>query len=119
MNGRQERNILSLALVVKAINGGRRSKMRRFSMEHQEARRMVSPIHDLKGKYVHHIDGDPANNTLDNFAVVTPKQHRLIHVLMGGYKPIQGGPPRNRVKDLPALIALYNEGIWIETYCTD
>uniref|UniRef100_A0A6M3JSE1 Putative homing endonuclease n=1 Tax=viral metagenome TaxID=1070528 RepID=A0A6M3JSE1_9ZZZZ len=93
--------------------------MPKFSMKLEEIREMVGYIHDLKGKYVHHIDGDRTNNTLDNFAVVTPKQHRRIHVLMGGIRPMSQIKKRYGIKEANALIALYNEGIWIETFCTD
>lgn len=30
---------------------------------------------------VHHIDGDPKNNALDNLALVTKRGHRMIHTL--------------------------------------
>ncbi len=35
---------------------------------------------DLTGKIVHHIDGNPLNNNLDNLQILSSnKEHRAIH----------------------------------------
>jgi len=32
----------------------------------------------LKGKHIHHIDGNPLNNDPSNLAIITPEEHRRI-----------------------------------------
>ena len=39
------------------------------------------------GMFVHHIDGDKTNNTIDNLSLVTPLEHKRIH---SGCKMIDG-----------------------------
>lgn len=39
-----------------------------------------------EGMVVHHIDGDPANNSLDNLALMTPSGHSRCHSLLRGHK---------------------------------
>ena len=34
------------------------------------------------GMVIHHIDGDPLNNALDNLIELTPSQHKHIHAYM-------------------------------------
>ena len=34
------------------------------------------------GMVIHHIDGDPLNNSIDNLVELTPSQHKRIHVYM-------------------------------------
>ena len=34
------------------------------------------------GMVIHHIDGDPLNNSLDNLIQLTPSQHKHIHAYM-------------------------------------
>lgn len=39
------------------------------------------------GMEVHHIDGDPSNNRLDNLALTTPAGHKRIHSLQAQVSP--------------------------------
>lgn len=34
---------------------------------------------DLAGKHVHHIDGNPFNDSLDNLSIVSPSEHHAAH----------------------------------------
>ena len=36
-----------------------------------------------KGYHIHHIDGDPNNNNLENLIAVTPEEHYRLHLEMG------------------------------------
>lgn len=42
-----------------------------------------------KGYHIHHIDGDPNNNNIENLIAVTPEEHYRLHVEMGF--PWKGG----------------------------
>lgn len=42
-------------------------------------------LHDrsvVEGMVIHHIDGDPLNNSFDNLIELTPSQHKRIHAYM-------------------------------------
>lgn len=42
-------------------------------------------LHDrpvTEGMIIHHIDGDPLNNSIDNLIELTPSQHKRIHAYM-------------------------------------
>ena len=69
----------------------------------------------LEGQLVHHIDGDRENNDPENWFVLNPKAHHLVHVKMGGYRPIIQKNPTIRMNadNLEKLLNLYNNGDWI------
>ncbi|HGT8056584.1 TPA: HNH endonuclease [Escherichia coli] len=53
---------------------------KKFSIKQHEAVFMIyynRPI--AEGKEVHHKDGNPANNAIDNLIELTPTQHKRIH----------------------------------------
>lgn len=67
-------------------NGGRRFQMIKVNGKHyivhiHEALFML--FHDrpiAEGKEIHHKDGDPENNAIDNLVELTRTQHRRIHL---------------------------------------
>ena len=69
---------------------------------------IASKYHNLKGKVVHHIDGDRSNNHPGNLVVMNRKDHRMIHVAMGGLKPTRGKKKRLTIENLERLLSLYN-----------
>jgi ribonucleotide reductase alpha subunit len=38
-----------------------------------------SLVGEIGDKQIHHIDGNPYNNSLSNFMLVTPKEHNILH----------------------------------------
>lgn len=53
--------------------GGKRIPEHRHKIQTKIGRKLK------KYEYVHHIDGNPANNKLINLLIVSPKEHRAIH----------------------------------------
>ena len=85
--------------------------MSRYHKERKEARRIASQYHNIKGKFVHHIDGNPENNSLGNLVVLTRKDHYQIHRIMGGGRGHHSKRPRRTIKQLESLLYLYNTGL--------
>ena len=79
----------------------------------------LRPEIDFDNKVVHHIDGNPSNNNPGNLVSLTHKEHRYIHIKMGGY--VKRSKKRrarkcNPIDKLSYLINLYNEGIFIDLW---
>lgn len=39
-----------------------------------------------EGHHIHHVDGDPSNNDIDNLECLSPKEHASTHGDWGGFK---------------------------------
>lgn len=54
----------------------------RFDCPYNDHTRLVlwnQGIREFKGKEVHHIDGDPSNDSLDNLELLTKSEHKKRH----------------------------------------
>jgi len=60
---------------------------------------------------VHHIDGDPFNNDIENLRLMTRENHTAHHVLEH-HRASQPEKMREELKELESLITLYNDGSW-------
>ena len=72
---------------------------------------IASKYHNLKGKVVHHIDGDHLNNHPGNLVIMTPKGHRTIHIIMGGVRSTGRKRKRLTIEGLERLLSLYNSNL--------
>lgn len=81
----------------------------------KEARKLVelSPSEIEQNMVVHHKDGNPLNNSIDNLCVITRKQHHSLHIKNGGI--YRGKNPKRRCKkinvidELERLLTIYND----------
>lgn len=63
-----------------------------------------------EGKLIHHIDGDPGNDALDNLQMLSPEEHVRIHRGWekrpdGWWKPIDGVMVKHKGKNIKRKIA--------------
>lgn len=65
----------------------------------------------MKNKVVHHIDGNRKNNSPGNLVLLTRKEHRFVHVKMGGCKGSKNPKIRLTVENLEHLVKLYNNNL--------
>ena len=77
------------------------------------ARGIVGKCVNLDGKVVHHIDGNQENNSPGNLIAVTRKDHRKLHVTLGGFKKQPHRSQKITYRQIDSLISLYNQGIWV------
>jgi len=78
-----------------------------------ESRKIVSQFVDITNKIVHHIDGNPQNNSLGNLIALTRKDHYKLHGTMGGWRIPKKKTKKITPKNLESLITLYNEGQFV------
>ncbi len=68
----------------------------------------------MKNKVVHHIDGNHENNHPGNLVLLTRKEHRFVHVKMGGSVDFSKTRTkkiiRSTVRNLESLLSIYNDG---------
>lgn len=76
-----------------------------------EYRQIAAKYNNLKGKVVHHIDGNRKNNHPGNLVIMTRKDHYQIHRIMGGGRGHHSKRPRRTIKQLESLLYLYNTGL--------
>jgi len=48
-------------------------------LRRRNRRRLRAMGRDIRGKHIHHRDGDPRNNSLSNLEILTPREHRMKH----------------------------------------
>lgn len=96
--------------------------MRRIVNERRsKARKIVSGLLIIpEGYVVHHINGNPADNSPGNLVVLSRSEHSRIHRAKIGIKPIvpcysyhEYFSPSEKIDRLESLIYLYNNGIFI------
>ena len=50
-----------------------------YVLEHRLVWETAHGVELKRGDFIHHIDGNPANNTLDNLQRMTQKEHADLH----------------------------------------
>lgn len=58
---------------------------RKNDIPHKRTWKAVYGVYPKKGYHLHHKDGNPSNNSIDNLVEVTPKQHFDIHFSQGDW----------------------------------
>ncbi|MBR2773930.1 MAG: HNH endonuclease [Selenomonadaceae bacterium] len=75
----------------------RRNKRGWYQTPNTALHRVVWEYHNgtiPKGYEIHHVDGDKANNQIENLQCVTRKEHRHLHVELDRAKGLIASPPK-------------------------
>ena len=96
---------------------GARKEMNRVSTETKSrrlAREMAKKIHPFirPDQHVHHIDGNPMNNSIENLCVLPASFHTYLHHYgkPNKFKNIRRTDLKRDLATLERLLRIYNEG---------